>query len=89
MKALTGEHWRPQDRDIPRLCLEFLGAGEGEGSLRRDDMRKDIEYSRLVLDCFGDLGKKALDIFDGQRQNVEIADAVYLAPSAQELASFG
>jgi hypothetical protein len=39
-------------------------------------------------DCFGNLGGKALDVFDGQRQNVEVAGPVHLAPSAQELAGF-
>jgi hypothetical protein len=42
MKALSGEHWRPKDRDVARLGLEFLGTGEGKGSSRRDDMGEDI-----------------------------------------------
>ena len=43
MKALSGEHWRPKDGDVARVGLEFLGTGEGQGSLRRDDMGEGIE----------------------------------------------
>src|SRR5271169_5877320 len=82
------EHWGLEDGDIPCLDLEFLRTGEIERPLRGDDMGQDIQHPGFFFDLLADLREKALDIVDRQREHVEIAGAVHVPPSAQELSRF-
>src|SRR5271157_5197523 len=87
-RKLMPEHWGLEDGDIPCLGLEFLRTGEIERPLRGDDMGQDIQHPGFFFDLLADLREKALDIVDRQREHTEIAGAVHVAPSAQELSRF-
>jgi hypothetical protein len=56
--------------------------------LRGDDIGQDIQHPGFFFDLLADLREKALDIVDRQREHTEIAGAVHVVPSAQELSRF-